>query len=418
MAGGAFKKQVVIAGGGASGLCAGIVLARRGFSVTVLEKTDTAGRKLSMTGNGRCNVSNLVMNASCYNENAAALAGKLLAQAGTAETIAFFRDIGVLLRNEEGYLYPVSGSAKQVVSAITHAFFAAGGRLLYNEQVKRVDGTGPFTVKTQGAAFPADIVILATGGLSGPKTTASTGDGYYIAKCLGMDVTECYPALVRLLSDDETLPADTGVRVRARVTFSADGIPFARECGEVQLTGEGLSGIPVLQASASCARALDRGEAVCAELDLFPDVTGEAWEALVSAYSGAAGHETLSVYLNGFSAEQINRMVLARAGLDPQTDAADTGADAREALLRRYRALRIPVTGTADHTKAQATAGGVSLDCLNDRLESLAAPGVYCTGELADVDGRCGGYNLQWAWTSALVVANDISSKYDQNYAN
>ena len=412
------RQRIVIAGGGASGLCAGVLLARNGFPVTVLEKTDTAGKKLSMTGNGRCNLSNLATDASCYNEAARPLIEKLLPRAGVRETVAFFREIGVLLRNEEGYLYPVSGRAKQVVASLLDAFLAAGGRMVYGAQLKRVTGAGPFRACTADEAFDADCVILATGGLSGPKTTASTGDGYYIASDLGMEVTERFPALVRLLSDDKTLPADTGVRARARVTFLADGVPFAEECGEVQLTAEGISGIPVLQAGAEAAKALSRGASVTASLDFFPDVTEEAWEALASSFAARQTHQTAGSILNGVADARVNEMVLSRAGIETGMPFERIAEKTRRDLMNGYRALRIRITGTADYTQAQATAGGVALSSLSDTLESLKKPGIYCIGELADVDGRCGGFNLQWAWTGALVVANDISSKYDQNNAN
>ena len=412
------KQRIVIAGGGASGLCAGVLLARRGFSVTVLEKTKTAGKKLSMTGNGRCNLSNLATDASCYNEAARPLIEKLLPRAGVRETVAFFREIGVLLRNEEGYLYPVSGRAKQVVASLLDAFLAAGGRMVYGAQLKEVTGDGPFRACTADEAYDADCVILATGGLSGPKTTASTGDGYYIADRLGMEVTERYPALVRLLSDDRTLPADTGVRARARVTFLADGVPFATECGEVQLTAEGISGIPVLQAGAKAARALSGGASVMAELDFFPDVTEDAWVELAASFSARVTRQTVCRMLDGVADTRINHMILSRAGVDPDTPAGGITEKQRRDLMNGYRALSIRITGTADYTQAQATSGGVALSSLSDTLESLKKPGIYCIGELTDVDGRCGGYNLQWAWTSALTAANDISSKYDQNNAN
>ena len=412
------RRRIVIAGGGASGLCAGVLLARRGFFVTVLEKTNTAGKKLSMTGNGRCNLSNLTMDATCYNEAARPLIERLLPQAGVRETIAFFREIGVLLRNEEGYLYPVSGRAKQVVSSLLDAFHDAGGRMVYDAQLRQVTGDGPFLACTADAAFEADCVILATGGLSGPKTTKSTGDGYYIANMLGMEITERYPALVRLLSDDKTLPADTGVRARARVTFLADGVPFAAECGEVQLTAEGISGIPVLQAGAEVAKALSRGASVTATLDLFPDVTKEAWEDLTASVAESRESRSIAGMLGGVADIRINHMVLSRAGIDPDIPAGGITAKKRRDLMNGYRALSIRITGTADYAQAQATAGGVALSSLTGCLESVSKPGIYCIGELVDVNGRCGGYNLQWAWTGALVAANDISSKYDQNNAN
>lgn len=411
------RKQVVIAGGGASGMCAAVLLARAGLKVTVLEKGKEPGKKLSMTGNGRCNLSNLAMDEACYHTDRPALLRSLLARYGTPETVAFFRSIGVPVRSEEGYLYPVSGEAKSVVNALRLHMEKEHVNLKCRSQLKKTErADGVFLVKTQEETLKADAVVFATGGLAGPDSTCSDGDGYYLAETgCGLSVSARFPALCRLLSDDDTLPRETGVRVTARVSFEADGTVFAEECGEVQLTKDAVSGIPVLQASASCAQKLADGKPVCLVLDLFPFSAAEETDALIRERLDMRGNEPLRDFLNGFSNGLINEMICRREGLDPETPVSGVSEARLQTLLQTYRALPVSVRAIDSFKQAQTTRGGVCLASLTEKLEAKNMPGLYVIGELCDVDGRCGGYNLQWAWTSAMAAADGIRERFGIN---
>ena len=403
-------KQILIAGGGASGMCAAVLLARAGCRVTVIEKGKACGKKLSMTGNGRCNLSNLRLDEACYFSDDNDRVRNLLERFGAEETVSFFRSMGVPVRSEEGYLYPVSGEAKSVVNAFLFHMEKEGVSLRLNEQVKDLakDG-GVFLVRTNRETYTADAVLLSAGGLSGPKTTSSDGDGFYIAEKLGLTVAKPYPALCRLLSDDSSLPKETGVRVTAGLLFYADNEVFARECGEVQLTKDALSGIPVLQAGAACAQALDAGKQVRVVLDLYPYSTEEESDALIAERLHARGTESMWTFLNGFANSLINEMVLEREGINPDSAVSSYGEQTLKKVLKTYRALDVPVRAADSFRQAQATRGGVCLKELTDYLEAEKMPGLYITGELCNVDGRCGGYNLQWAWTSAMAAAEGIA---------
>ena len=413
------KRNIVIIGGGAAGLCAGVLCARAGLTVTLLEKTEVCGRKLSMTGNGRCNLSNLRMEASCFDVAEGSLPEKLLAHFGVQETISFFSSVGILVRDEEGYLYPVSGQAQSVTEALVNAYLAAGGNIVYRRQVKEIlpgteeDGSR-WTVRTAGECYPADAVILASGGLSGPKNTKSTGDGYYIAERLGASVTQTYPALCGLQSPDALLPKESGVRVRARVSFfGEDESLLAEECGEVQLTAGRVSGIPVMQASSLVAKTLAEGRRVTLSLDLFPETEDAAFARLCEERIAGRGRAekagSLGAFLLGFGHGEINRMILERQGLSAEMPLTEIPEARLSELLHAYRDLRFTVGGTDGFAHAQATEGGIALSSLTEELELKTAAGVYCIGELVDVCGRCGGYNLQWAWTSAMCAAGALT---------
>lgn len=407
-------EKVIIAGAGASGMCAAIVCARAGAEVILIEKTDIAGKKLSMTGNGRCNLSNMDMRAQCYNSEAGVRMGRWLEKYGTGETVKFFHSLGIEIRNEEGYLYPFSGQALSVAEVMRKETERLNVNIIYHTQVKEIlAGTGSYRygVRTTGALYEADSVILATGGNSGPKITMSTGDGYYIAQKLGLHVTDVRPGLVQLKSAEPLLPDETGVRAEAEVTFLAGEKVLAKETGELQLTAGGLSGIPVMQASAQVARALSKGESVYAEIDFFPGYTQEEFSQLTENIISLKDQRNIYDLLEGICNSHINTLILQKAGIEPNSRSDQFTDMNLENILRKYRQIRIPIVETGTFQQSQVTAGGICLQDLTDELESVDMPGIYCIGELTDVDGRCGGYNLQWAWMSGSFAGRAAAGR-------
>ena len=407
-------ENVIVAGAGASGMCAAIVCARAGANVTIIEKSDTAGKKLSMTGNGRCNLSNTNMHVECYNPQARDRMHNWLKKYGVEETIQFFHSLGIEIRNEDGYLYPFSGQANTVADVLRKENERLGVSIIYHTQVKEIlPGTKMhgYGVRTTGALYEADSVILAMGGNSGPKITMSTGDGYYIAQKLGLHMTDTMPGLVQLKSSDPTLPAEAGVRIEAKVTFYAGEKVLAEETGELQLTQSGLSGIPVMQASEYVARALADKERIHAEIDFFPGYTEEQFRCLTENIISIKDQRTISELLEGICNSHINDMIIKKLAIDSRCR-SDQSTDLNlEKILYEYRQARIPITETGTFLQSQVTAGGICLQDLSDDLEAVNMPGIYCIGELADVDGRCGGYNLQWAWMSGSIAGSAAAGR-------
>ncbi|MCH4192568.1 MAG: aminoacetone oxidase family FAD-binding enzyme [Butyrivibrio sp.] len=401
------QKRVLIAGAGASGMCAAICCARAGAMVTVIEKEDHAGKKLSMTGNGRCNLSNEEMQAEDYNVRAADRMQKWLGQFGTADTIAFFRSLGIVVRSEAGYLYPYSGQASSVVDVMQKEMERLGVELIFHTQIKEIiknpEGKA-YTVRTSGISYQADAVILATGGLAGPKVTASTGDGYYIAGKLGITSEKCYPALVQLLSRDDTLPQEAGVRMEAEITFRSEQQILTAEEGELQITAHGISGIPIMQASGKVAQCLAQGKAVTAEIDFFPGYDAKKFEEMIQDLLLLRKRGSIEEFLEGLCNIHVNQMILKRQKVSGTTPLQDIPEQKLKEILRSYRCICVEISGTGTYQQSQVTSGGICLDELTDELEAVKAPGVYFTGEITDVDGRCGGYNLQWAWMSGTIA--------------
>ena len=393
------NRKVCVIGAGASGMCAAIMAARNGANVFVIEKNDKAGKKLSMTGNGRCNLTNESMSKEAFNENSREKVGTLLERFGVEDTKNFFNSLGISLLSEDGYIYPSSCQAQLVVSAMINEINRLNVKVYYNQQLKRIDKNenDSYLIKTSKDIFEADSVIVAVGGMAGPKTTMSTGDGYYILKSLGLDSTERYPALSALILDDKELVIDGGIRLLAKVS-----IGDISEIGELQLTSGKISGIPVMQLS----RYVKNSKNCILFVDFFPELSSEQWNAMTkNLINISKDGRTVEELLNGIGNQALTKLIAQRAGYPLSLDCSKLTEDKIFGLLSIYRNLQLKVKSTSDFYSAQVTTGGIIPELLNDNLESIDNKGLFVVGEIVDVDGRCGGYNLQWAWSSAVVAA-------------
>jgi predicted Rossmann fold flavoprotein len=402
------SKKIIIAGGGAAGMCAAIYAARNGAEVTILEKNDQLGKKLSMTGNGRCNLTNLDMKEECFNAASRARMKEWLGIYGVEDVISFFKSLGVVVKSEDGYIYPVSGQASSVVTAMKNEIDRWGVKVLYHQQLKGITKEDKLMVRTNDSLYEADSVVIATGSLSGPKSTMSTGDGYYICKQLGMTVKDTYPALVGFKVMDEQLP-DMGVRAVAEIAFLLGGEEITREYGEIQITKEGISGIPVMQASREVVKLLAEKKPVVASIDFYPDYDDKDYAALKQDMLKLKDDRTLLEFLNGFANSNINEMVLNRMKLGRTMKMKNISESMIECILDTYRAFKLKLDCDYGYLQSQVTTGGVSLGDIGSDLSCKQMPGVFLAGELLDVDGRCGGYNLQWAFTSGSIAGTAAS---------
>jgi predicted Rossmann fold flavoprotein len=409
-------KRVYVAGGGAAGMCAAIHAARNGAKVTIIEKNETLGKKLSMTGNGRCNLTNLDMRAECFNSAATARMRYWLSAFGPEDTIDFFKSLGVVTLSEEGYIYPVSGQARTVVLALENEIKRLGIELRYKEQFKGVENAGEggaVIVVTNKGRYEADACIIAAGSMSGPKSTLSTGDGYYICKKLGMDVKDTHPALVGFkCGAEEVMPAQ-GVRCESRISFVLGNEELTSEEGELQITAEGISGIPVMQASRDVIKLVEEGKPVFAVIDFFPGYDDERYSDLKKEMMKLRDDRTLQEFLLGFSNSNVTEMILSRMKLSKSMKMKNISESMAECVLDSYRALKLAIVDSFGYQASQVTTGGVSLGDIGDDLSFVGDKRIFVIGELLDVDGRCGGYNLQWAFTSGAIAGKAAAMKVD-----
>ncbi len=401
-------RKIAVVGGGAAGMMAAVQAAKAGARADLYERNDRVGKKLLATGNGKCNFSNRNMNRDAYYGSAVSFYEKLFSRFGVSETIDFFSQRGMLIKDRNGYLYPLSEQASTVLDILRFSLEKYDIRVFTGckiTQIRRDKKTGGFRMVCGSKTYSYDAVILACGGMAAPGT-GSDGIGYALAKDLGHHVTEIVPALVQLRCQGDFWKSAAGVRTEAELTLLVDGVKRKAVRGELQLTDYGISGIPVFQFSREAAYAILHKKRVTVEIDFLPGFDREAygrfWEERFRQLSMKG--QTLEQFLTGISNKKINQLVIKTAGCKPSDEVERLSEEKRRKLAALYRRFKVTVSGSNGFEQAQVSAGGIPAEELTDRLESKLVPGLYFAGELIDMDGVCGGYNLQWAWTSGAIA--------------
>ena len=405
--------DVAIVGAGAAGLATAIFTRRRNTdrSILLLDGARQPGAKILVSGGSRCNVTNAAVSDADFWGGRRSIIRRVLRAFPVRDTIGFFREIGVALHEEaDGKLFPDSERARDVLQALleetrrTGAVLAAGTRVLEVERSE--DG---FRLRTSRGDVRATRVVLATGGQSLPKS-GSDGAGFEIARKLGHTIVPTTPALVPLLLDAGDGPPMhrelSGVAQPVDLTLRVDGRVLIRLTGSLLWTHFGISGPVTLNMSRHWLRAQLEGRNPSLIASFSP---GRTFEAVDTWWSHRASARPLTTVLTALSTQLPASMAAAiakRLGLDPETTLAHLKRDDRRRLAHALTAWPLAVTGSRGYTYAEATAGGVALNEIDAAtMQSRVCPGLHVVGEMLDVDGRIGGFNFQWAWSSAHVAA-------------
>ncbi len=408
--------DVAVVGAGAAGLATAIFTRRlnAGRSILLLEGARRPGAKILVSGGSRCNVTNAVVSDTDFWGGRRTIIRRVLRGLPVPDTIAFFREIGVGLHEEaDGKLFPDSQRARDVLQALLDETHRTGATLTADTRVLDVerDGEG-FRVATSRGDIRAARVVLATGGQSLPKS-GSDGAAFEIARRLGHTIVPTTPALVPLLlaGGAESIHGTlSGVAQPVELALRTDGTVSARLTGSLLWTHFGISGPVTLNMSRHWLRARleDRPSSLTANMcpgQTFEDV--DAWWTRRAAERPLA---TLITALSTILPASVATAVLGRLQLDAQTTLAHFTRDDRRRLTHALTAWPLDVTGSRGYTYAEATAGGVSLNEIDaSTMQSRLCPGLFLVGEILDVDGRIGGFNFQWAWSSARVAASTLS---------
>lgn len=464
------RRKIIVAGAGPAGLTAAIFAARQGAEVTILEGMERPGKKLLLTGNGRCNITNLDKQLpEAYYGSGREIAAALTRGFGAEEVCRFFEELGLLTQEKNGYVYPYSAQS----SAVLEVLLAEVRRLkiklklserivaVYNTTVlpenrnpikpdqKNMTGSDSrinscecvvdttenqrctlWTVETATWKYQADAVIITCGSKCVPAT-GSDGSGYTLAESLGHRIVPVAPALVPVTCRFEELQSLAGVRCRAKVSLFKAGTKngvqrtfLASELGELQWTKYGISGIVVFQLSRFVSNAAPN-EKLNFELDLLPEFDSEQIRNLLLNRAGQIRNEKASVLLNGLLNDKLIPVILKEADkiLAAEQESSEKGKNKKkirsltkyicselnemqlDAVIQAMKKLELPITGTKSFDTCQVCSGGVDCRELNpETLESRFHEGLYFAGEIVDVDGPCGGYNLQWAWSSGYAA--------------
>lgn len=404
--------DIAVVGGGASGLMAALSAGKRlgPGKVVVLEKQNRVGKKLAATGNGRCNLTNMSPEPWRYHGADVGFMRPAMS-AFPPETVRnIFEGLGLMTKEEaQGKVYPTSDQASSVLDVLRLELESLG---VQEKCEAGVQGLNPirhgFELRLQGdEKVFAQRVIWAPGGQTAPNLGGDVS-GLSILKALGHPVAKCFPALVQLKTPPEAVRALKGIKYEGEISIWVDGENRRTETGEVLFTDYGLSGPPVLQLSrwASLAFQQKRPPTVEVSLCIWPEDFHATYQRL-KARARALGQRTLQDFLTGWLNKRLGQTLVKFSGGQPFSRPCSSLSDKElRALAHLMTDWRIPVVGVQGFAQAQVTAGGLDVRAFDAKtLESRLLPGLYCAGEVLDIDGDCGGFNLQWAWASGLLAA-------------
>ena len=397
--------RAIIIGAGASGMAAALTAARRGHTVTLLERQARAGRKLMATGNGRCNLTNTNASPEHYHGTDVSFMRRAMEALPPQEALEFFRGIGLLTVEESGgRVYPLSNSANSVVDVLRFALESAHVQLAAGDRAREIyRDEGGFTVVTEsGARHRADAVVVACGGLAGEKLGGGR-DGYELLKALGHTRTALRPALVQITTAPEYPRALKGIKADCRITLRAEGRALDSSAGELLFTETGVSGPAAFDLSRTAA-ALS-GEPAELEIDLLREYALSAVIAHLESRRAAAPELPASEIFTGALHNRLGRMVVKYAGIEAAKPLHELTAAELSRAAASAKCFVLPVRWTEGFANAQVTAGGIKTSEFDpETMESRLVPGLFACGEVLDIDGDCGGYNLQWAWASGCLA--------------
>lgn len=431
------KKEIIIIGGGAAGMVAAISAARNGAKVTILEHKEKLGKKILATGNGKCNYTNLHQSIDCYRSENIPFVEEVFSHFNEKDTIEFFKQLGIYPKSRNGYMYPNSEQASSIVDVLVMELQHLQVEVRCNEVVKKIkvidEGyqidtivtvTEPkkgkdknskntsknksekrVAVETLQSSYQAKKVIIATGGMASSKL-GSDGSGYYLLKQLGHTIIPVAPALVQLKAEGEFFDLVAGVRCDVALQIFIEGTHIASEEGELQLTNYGISGIPVFQISRYAAKALLEKKEVSVVIDFLPQMTSSELIELLKQRINNSEYKTAEEALIGLLNQKLIQMMMSQ--LDNQ-HSKHIDINKLASLLKEFK---VKIVDTNSFDNAQVCAGGVDTkEIAGYRLESKLYRGLFVVGELLDVDGICGGYNLQWAWATGYLAGEAASRK-------
>ncbi len=405
-------KRVAIIGGGASGMIASITLARAGITVDVYEKNDRIGKKILASGNGRCNITNTHITPDDYFGNHPEFVTHALSQFGFSHFKKFCRSIGLLLNTkQDGKTYPLSDEARSVVTALESAAKSAGVNILCNAHVEALSKhKDAFSLTYNGSTSDIyDYVIIATGSEAAPQL-GSTADGYDFARSLGHDVEPAYPALVALELKSPWPAKMGGVKQKAVVTLYIDGKAEQTCEGDILFTKYGVSGFAILDISEHASKALVHYHRVSIGINLMPDYNRQTLSSLLSQLAKELENYSVESVLSGIIPIKVAKVIMQLHNIPSDTQIKALSAKQFKQLGNTLIDWRFEVNDTHGFKHAEVSGGGVSTAQIHSRtMMSQVVKNLYFTGEVIDVVGRRGGYNLHFAWASGYMAAHDIA---------
>ena len=406
-------KRIAIIGGGAAGLVASIAASGKGSKVYILERLDRVGKKILATGNGRCNITNMNTDISRFHGKDAGFISEALKQFDVSTTIGFFENLGVKCKVEEGgKVYPYSDQASSVLDVLRYEAERLGVVELcgyYVSQIRPKKSGFEIVIKDK-ECLVVDRVIIAAGGKASPNL-GSNGSGYELVKPLGHKLVEAFPALVQLKLDAPFLKALKGVKFDGEVTLGLGNKSLQSEQGEILYTDYGISGPPIFQLSRRAGEQLAADKKPWLTVDMFCDSSYEDLMEILIKRMNNADEKPLDFSFVGLINKRLIPILLKASGIvDIHKPSKEVTKEELQSICHKLKMWKFEVIGTQSWTEAQVTAGGIEVKDVNPiTMESKLVKGLYFAGEILDIDGDCGGFNLRWAWSSGHIAGEYAS---------
>lgn len=406
------KKKILIIGGGASGMMAAIFAAESGAFVNLAERNNRLGKKVLVTGNGRCNLTNLNISHESYHGNNPLFTNNVFGQFNIEDTISFFNTLGLVTKVEEkGRVFPMSDQASSVVDLLTHKIKDLGVKVLYETKVENLerDNDG-FKALLNGKEHSFDKVIIATGGKAVPAL-GSDGFGYELAQNLGHTITPVWPSLVQLKLKGDFFEEIKGVKIDGMASFLVDGKVIKKETGEILFTHYGVSGPAILKLSREVKKQILNGKKAKLRISLFNNFTEDTLDKFLEERFRLLNKKLLKTSFLGFMQKRLIIPLLKEANVNEDKKCAEVKTKERKRLVNIVLGWEFEVIDTNSFKNAQVTAGGVDTEEINSKtLESKKVPGLYFCGEILDIDGDSGGFNLQFAWSTGAIAGENSAN--------
>ena len=387
--------KIIIIGSGASGLAAGISLLRCGYDVTILERNNISGKKLLLTGAGRCNFFNSDQNIVHYHSSDKDILAKIITSDNIHLVEDFITSLGIIPKVKDGYYYPFANQAYNMKELLERTYLDLGGKIKYNYLVEKIEKKNSLFLIND--TISCDKLILATGSKA-YKMTGSDGIGYQLAKKFNHHIVKVLPSLTSLITREKINLK--GVRVDAKVTLYEDGVKVREELGQVQFTDYGLSGICIFNLSYYAVKGLNKNKKEVITIDLMP-------------FMDKVSFKNKKVYdlLLGFLPNKMIDYILKTLDISKDIYYEDLSNDKKQELTKILKEMEFNITSYKEFDFSQVCSGGVSLREINPlTMESIFVKNLYIIGELLDVNGDCGGYNLTFAFLSGILTSRGDSN--------
>ena len=397
--------KVGIIGGGASGMMSAILLNREGFDVTILEKNSTLGKKILMTGNGRCNYFNQDIDVDKYYTSDYEFLKTIVNEKNILKAKEFLNSIGLVPRIKNGYYYPMSNTATSVLNAFVTEIERLKIKTILDSEInsiKKIENKYQIVVNDKKMLF--DKIIIAIGSKAGLKENAN----YELLNSLGIKMTPILPALCPLVLNGDFFNKWSGIRTEAIVSIYENDKFLKSDLGEVQLTDYGISGICVMNLSSLVSKALYQKQKVKVHLNFLPNIEKENIDKWLTLRDNTLYQRTVIELLESIIPYKLLYILVSKAGIKSNCHYKSLTQKEKDDLINNLSDLTLEIRETKEIFKGQVVTGGIPINRVKTTLEDKEYVGLYYTGEILDVDGICGGFNLGFAWLSSIVVSEDI----------